>query len=368
MRPHSLPLTLLLTGCPPPGGSGPGGDSGAAGPQAIVASVASDYSLGALATVALDDWSVADELAAVSGDPLVVQDGDWIFQINRGGYDNIRVYEPGRWDVPLHEFSVAGDASTNPQDVDLCDGKLFVSLYETDHLAVYDPETGILTGTVDLSAYDDGDGPEPTKLVERDGMLYVALNRMDREAWVSVGGMVVEVDCTTETATRSWKVGGNTQLFDSPEDAGLLVSAEAHGDGSEGWGQAGGLYLLDPGAEEGSLEQLVDLDAQDWRLTGAVMGDTRAILVGPRTDYSEYGVHCLDLDTGALQTVETMPEYLVSAAGDGAGEAWVAAHWGWLEPDTSTAGLRVYDIEACESLTEDSPITLSMAPYAIAFY
>ena len=105
MRPRSLPLTLLLTGCPPPGGSDPGGDSGAAGPQAIVASVASDYSLGALATVALDDWSVADELAAVSGDPLVVQDGDWIFQINRGGYDNIRVYEPGRWDAPLHEFS-----------------------------------------------------------------------------------------------------------------------------------------------------------------------------------------------------------------------------------------------------------------------
>jgi len=330
--------------------------------------VASDYSLGTLATVALDDWSVADELATVSGDPLVVQEGDWIFQINRGGYDNIRVYEPGRWDSPLHEFSVAGDASTNPQDVDLCADKLFVSLYETDHLAIYDPESGVLTGTVDLSSFDDGDGPEATRMVERDGMLYVALNRLDRQTWASVGGMVVEIDCEAEAPTRSWKVGGNTQLFDSPEDAPLLVSAEAYGDGSDGWGQAGGLYLLDPGGEDGTLEQLVDLDAHGWSLTGAVMADSRAILVGPRSDYSEYGVHCLDLDSGQLDTIETVPEYLVSAAGDGAGSAWVAAHWGWLEPDSATAGLRVYDIDGCESLTGDSPITLSLAPYAIAFY
>ena len=132
--------------------------------------------VGALAVVDLDTLEVTDELASISSDAVVVVEGDRIFRFNRSDFDSVRVYAPGQFAAPVSGFGLT--AGANPWDVEIRNGSLFVGQYETSALAVYDLETGVLSGSVDLSAFDDGDGyPEVAALVELGGRIYVSLQQ-----------------------------------------------------------------------------------------------------------------------------------------------------------------------------------------------
>ena len=319
------------------------GDGLVDGAQVVLTTLADDYSVGALSTVDLDDWAVADGLVPTSGDAVVRVDDGRIYQLDRFNYDTVRVFEPGSWE-PRVEFEV-GDLA-NPHDVDVCGGKLFVSLHGRDHLAVYD-ERGWLAGTVDLSAFADGDdvGPEPSGLVERDGQLFVALHRKDRsDGWANAGGRVVQVDCAAEEVVDSWAIGANTSVHDG--EGGVFVTGGA-------WdGDAGGLWWLD-----GDVERLVETDVG---IDAVVGGPEQALVIGHDAD-DVYGVYCFD---GELELVEATGSYLVAAAATATGQAWISARSHWSDTE-SEAGLLVYDIASCTRIGDDW-VRTELDPYSLA--
>lgn len=323
---------------------------------AVVTTVSSDVTTGSFATISLDDWSVSDELFVTSGDGVVSSDDDMVFQINRLGIDTVRMYTPGEWTEPVWEKELA-DLS-NPGPADVCDGKLFIALYGTATLGVYDPSNGNLTGTVDLSSFDDGDGvgPEPGSLVEVGGKLYVGMNRLDRaNGWVDAGGAVAEVDCGTMAVTNQWAVGGNTTVHAWPGSEQLLVLARAFG------GDVGGLYSLDP---SGAPEWVASVVGEEF--SGVAANGEHAVAISLASDYSHYAHHCIDLTTGEVTSSTNTAAYYSAISGNDRGEAWVVASPSWIDGAAPT-GITVFDIETCEERTA-APIALSLSPKDISFF
>ena len=366
MHRPTLPLLLLLLGCPPRVGSGDGADGGgtaADGPAAALIGVSIDYAVGTFSTVSIEGWSVAEGIFPATGDSTVVVDEGKVLVLNRFGYDTMQIYEPGSWSAPQAELSLSeGELSTNPQDAATCGGKLFVSLLSRDWLGIWDPETGVRTGKVDLSAFNDSDGvgPEPIDLVVEGSRLWVALQRLDEDdGWVDEGGMVVAIDCATEEIEGSWSVAGNTRIFPWPDHPGVLAAARAYGE------DPAGIYAVD--ATSGA-RLLAPMDSLELVPTALAAWGERAIATVVTEDGSSQGIACVDLGSGESALAESTTRFLTDIAGNELGEAWVGAHWGWLDPDAAEPGVLVYDIEGCSSLTPESPISLTLAPYSIAFY
>lgn len=326
---------------------------------AILATVSADYSVGALATVDLGSWAVVDERSAVSGDPAVSVEGDWLVQINRYGYDTVRLYDLESWSAPVREWST-GDGS-NPYAASLCEDRLFVALFEGNVLPAYDPDTGLLVGAVDLAPWADADGsPEPASLARVGGKLYVGLEMYDRSdwSWPHLGGAVLEVDCAALTVTRSWTVGSGARVVAWPGRDDVLVLT------GKGFGKRGGIYQLD--SDSGALSgNQVDTDALGVEYTGLAVHGLHAVALASTPDYATE-LHCVDLDAGTASVAEPAGPFLTAIAGNDLGEAWVAARPPWTDP-TSPGGMIVYDIATCTSLTGPSWIDTVLDPYDVAF-
>src|SRR6185295_13686203 len=81
---------------------------------AAVATVARDYTVGALATVDLDTMQIREELATISGDTRLVFDDGSLIVLNGYGVDTVRLYEPGVWTAPRLEIGLSDGSPTNP--------------------------------------------------------------------------------------------------------------------------------------------------------------------------------------------------------------------------------------------------------------
>lgn len=366
--PRALLVAPLLVACvDKTDDSSADSDSGLplATPTAVIATVDTTYSVGALATVTVEGWEISDSLATVSADPKVVATGSYIVQLNRGTDNNVRVYEPGSFSEPLVEFST-GDGS-NPHDAALCGSVLFVSMYGGTTLGVYDPTNGNAVATVDLSPYDDGDGyPEASDLVVIGEKLYVALQQLDQNnGWVANGGMVAEVDCAERTVTDAWEVGASPDLFNNPVNPDtLIVRTGTYFDETGAFDFTGGLATFDPGtgASAAFLEE-ADLAGN---ITGFASTAAGKAVVLTTDETWAYQIRCLDMVTGAATLAESVPQYLSGVVANERGEAWIAARTSWASTDPG--GVLVYDMTACSSVTQDDWITLTLEPYSIAFY
>lgn len=363
----SLALAALLAGCDDKLVLDDTG-APAEGGQAVVATLSGDYSVGALATVDLDDWSVRDGLATLSSDPAVVSTGGLIVVLARGTEDGVRVYEPGRWDEPVVEFST-GDGS-NPHDAELCGGALWVSLYGDARLAAYDPESGDQLAGIDLSPWDDGDGnPEAASLALRGETLYVALEQLDERTtyWSANGGKILEIDCASASVTGEWDAAPVPAIVADPDsETGLLVRTGAYFDAEGAFAWDGGLWSLEPAT--GALTAIGpaedEIEANFTAIAPAAGG--RALVISTDASWL-YSVSCLDRLSGELTPLETVETYLPAAVANERGEAWVAARASWSAPE-AVGGISVYDINSCSKSDAGEPIALDLEPYAIAFY
>jgi hypothetical protein len=236
-----------------------------------------------------------------------------------------------------------------------------VLLYEESAIAIFDPATAERIGSVPLAAYADEDGlAEPWNLVEVDGALYVALNRLDRnDAWSDRGGTVVEISCAGEKVTRTWSTAGNAMVHRWWNDDRVLVSTRAYD------GDPGGLSILDPAS--GTLTALVDEATLGGTADEATGFGSRAIVAALAEDYESTMIQCVDLETGAVDTLDTTVHFVTVVAGNERGEAWVGDDWGWVDPDNARPGLRIFDVETCTERTAE-PLELLLAPYSLAFY
>ncbi len=349
-------LLLFALACAPTVHVGDTGLTGAAtGDHAVVVTVAMDYATGALTTVDVDDLAVDDTLMTTSGDPGVAADDGYVIQLDRFGYDTVRLLEPGAWSAPRWQRDVGDHA--NPLDATICADKLFVSLHSRDHLGVYRLEDGAELGAVDLSGFSDGDGvgPEPASIVERaDGTLLVALQRFDQlHEWADMGGRVVEIDCATERVTRSWEVGANPSVHPWDDDR-VLLTAEPFG------ADPGGLYALSPA--DGALTPLEAASALGGSPAGASVHDGTALIATLADDRSGYDLLCVDVDRGEVELLDHTTSFVTAVERAPDGAAWVALHWGWTDPNAAFAGLRLFD-----GCTERATVRTALGPYGLAF-
>lgn len=359
-------IAALILGC----GGKSDGDSGLveeadtdtdtdADTTAVVTTVSADYSSGALATIDLSDWTVTDEITVLGTDTVVSAGDDYVYVMARSSADYVRVYEPGSWDEPLVEIGLA--AGANAQDAELCDDKLFVSLYGVNYMGIYDLDTGTLSGTVDLSPYEESiDGtPESYSMVELDGQIYVALQQLRN--WSPAGGMVAQIDCASGTVVADWEVGDNPSIT-ALDETRLLVNTGAYGDSS-----TGGLAVLD--TAKGSLSDvLVSEDSVGRDLNDvAVVGDS-ALVAASNTDYSGYSLYCLDLTSWTMSLAADLSSYVPGLAASSSGHVLVPAQAAtWLDPKSSS-GIMVWDPATCTELTDGDWISTALNPNSIAFY
>jgi len=355
---HVFLSLLFLTGCTgeAPGSKGQDSAPPSAGPAAIVATT--DFSVGALARIDTETWEIADTLTATSADPSIHHDEGLIFLVNGYNADSLRVYDPDDLSHPGAEISTG--AGTNPHDVEICNGRAFVSLYETTRIAVYDLQDWTDLDSVDLSDHVDDDGvPEVSDLVELNGTLYAALQHFDRNSnWTAGVGEIVEINCETGRVTQSWEVGASPRIYPHPtRPQALLVLTGTY------WQADGGLFVLD--VEEG-LEPTPVLSEQDVQmdlpsLATSPTGHALLIASGFETGAA---LICLDLVEGTWSKTEESDAWYARIHASPDGEAWVSAR---PSPEETRHGLVVMQIDSCTSRTGSDWLTLTLPPYGVAF-
>ncbi|MFN7142866.1 MAG: hypothetical protein ACK4YP_03755 [Myxococcota bacterium] len=354
------------TGTPDTGDTADAGDDGRPSYTLVVATVASDYSAGQLATVRAHG-EVTDALLPTTSDPVVEVQGDRVFLLDRSSENTVRMYAAGDWSQPLVELST-GDNS-NPQDAALCGDTLVVSTYAGDALGLYDAATGLARGAIDLSAWDDGDGsPEPdTILPGPDGDLYVTLNRVDTTGypWTSADGTgaLLRVDCETLAVTADWTVGPNPSILPHPADPAkmLLRTGDYYHDDYTAK-LDGALYTFDPAA--GTLSDPLLTEEDFGKNIGTLVGndDGHAILVGD--DAYSWGVWCVDLATGDARPTPAVDSYIGDAVAADDGTVWIAYRAGYAgNGDPVVEGLVPWDPSAC---TAGEPVSTLFPPYSLA--
>uniref|UniRef100_A0A832I386 FlgD/Vpr Ig-like domain-containing protein n=1 Tax=Eiseniibacteriota bacterium TaxID=2212470 RepID=A0A832I386_UNCEI len=160
----------------------------------------SDYVTGALAAVHLDTRAVTPYVEPTGADAVVRWHDGLVWVVNRFGADNLQAIDPTSG-ATVRQFSTGN--GSNPQDVAFVSPvKAYVSLYESATLLIVNPATGAVTGGISLAPFADADGlPEAARMVRVDTRVFVALQRLDRNAgfqpenpsWIAV------VDATADT-------------------------------------------------------------------------------------------------------------------------------------------------------------------------
>lgn len=347
-----------------------------------------DYSVGAVEVVDINTWDIEVTPRTTLGDPKVFVD-TWldettdpnrrvevVFQVDRSGSDTIRVFWPDPltseidWSAPFVEFSV-GDGA-NVQDVEVCDNKLFVTMYDRDYIGIYSLLDGALFDTIDLSSYNDADGfPEAASLVESDLKLYVALEMLDRSTWQPSGpGKIVEINCPGRNTIREWDTGPSPSIYFYPlNPTKLVVRTGMYTDESGTIALDGGLQLLDMNANTmGDMkvtEEEIGANITDF---SAHAGQGGAAAWITSDENYESAIYCTNLNSfNPNGPYEQGLGYFADLETDWQKWAWVAVQAGWADP-TGPEGLMVFDLATCTNMTSTGLLETQLPPYALAVY
>ncbi len=309
------------------------------GPAAIV--VTSDYSDSILARVDLSSGMVYDQLAAFpAGDMLVtVEEGD-IYLLSRSGEDVVRRYPGGAVDE-APDLEISTGAGSNPHALELCAGKLWISLYNQSELIALDPMSGERLHTVDLHSYDEGtdNSSEPSSMVESDGHLYLALERFDLHTLqADAEGRILRIDCEDGALVDEWSTGPSPRIQQDSSDKHTLLIKE------------GDFYTVDGGIRTLSLASgefgdallgEAELNADLGAVASAgnhLVASSWAFASTPALS----SIHCLDRDTSQLspgQSQWTQNIWHLRTAPNGA--VWAALSPSATEPSAEHGILQV---------------------------
>lgn len=142
--------------------------------------VTTDYAVGSLATIQGDSsLAVQSSLASIHSDARARVHGDFAYVVNRLGGDNVQVVNMAEGFQTIRQIPMG--PGSNPYDIALVSGsRAFVSRFGSTGLIEFDPSTGAVRDTIDLSPLADGDGiPDMDRLFYRAPYLYVSIQRID---------------------------------------------------------------------------------------------------------------------------------------------------------------------------------------------
>lgn len=162
--------------------------------------VESDFTTGSFSSVNAATKAPSCNVASVHSDARVRWYDGRVYVVNRIPADNIQVLD-GTTYALVKQFSVGNGA--NPYDIAFASPtRAYVTRYESTDLWIVDPTTGTHTGSISLAAFGDDDGlPEPDRLIMVGPLLFVSLQRVDRNNFFQPTdpAMVAVIDTRTDT-------------------------------------------------------------------------------------------------------------------------------------------------------------------------
>ncbi len=284
-----LCILVALPACddlPDPAGNLPEG--GGIKPQNNAAFVAtSDLSLtGGFGVLDLEDFSLYSPKPAwaaevVSPDPIVEAAGEHIFVINRHTYDNVSVLDKNYELVKQYTVADSSCDPSNPHDMAVVsDDEAYISMYECTDLWIVNPLTGEKKGTIDLSGFADSDGiPEMSGMLLRGSTLYVAVQRLDRNAGYQWGtqnnGLLVMIDTDHKSVVGDIELQGKNPVTDVMYSDSLQSIVIGSAGNRYVTGDGGGIEAVDP-VSKASQGFLIDETELQGNLGDfAILSETR---------------------------------------------------------------------------------------------
>ena len=144
-----------------------------------------------LAVHSIENWS--DEhrtqiLTKTYPESIIRHKHDFLWLLERGGQpERIVQYDPNDLSEPKQEFVFSSNEIVYPNDITLCDDKVFVTLFESTDILVLDDSNFHEIARISLDNYADGDGkPEASTLMCKENYVFVSLHRIDRRDTPSV--------------------------------------------------------------------------------------------------------------------------------------------------------------------------------------
>ena len=318
----------------------------------VLTTVAMDYSVGALATFDTETETVTENISSISGDPVIVYDDGWLWQLNRYQYDTLRKYTPDNLQVPVGEVSLAPEiGSSNPHDVAVCGDSLVVSFYGQDYLALLNLGTLETIGTIDISEWADDDGiPEASSMVVVDDQLYVGLQRLDRNAgFAPQESIILQIDCETYNVNETWTIGYNIELIEWNDTVAVVTQSVGNSDA--------GVLVFDINDSEWTRVWSTNSNmSATTHLNGQLFYSALS------QDQSEYSVHCVDLESERHSISEPWSEYITDLVIEDSTTGWLGAHWGWNDVGNSNPGLYQIDLDTC---TVNDFWAMELAPFSM---
>jgi len=245
--------------------------------EAIIATVASDFSSGATSVASVDKpRTIVNDISPTISDITVTTDGNNIYRLERFMADNVTkfsVQKPGEVIWQYSTLDAGEDGSSNPHDfVVASDSKAYILRYGKAKAWVVNPSAttadGFKTGEIDLSAYDPDGVPQMDKGIIVNGKLFIAMQALD-PSWAPGQAYVAVIDIATDTEIDTEKSTINNGIplpITSPEklhysaDTGLIYIQGAGRLGFPAWDidaeYDGGIISLDPESYE--IEMIVD--------------------------------------------------------------------------------------------------------------
>lgn len=324
--------------------------------------VTTDYYTGSFSTIDIATQTATKDIAPIHSDAVAVYRKGKVYVVNRLGQDNITVLDPMDNFNVLKQFSTGN--GSNPYDIEfLSDIKAYVSRYGINSILRVNPEDGIEIGTIDLSSLaDDNDSiPEMAYMLLKDDELYVAIQRLDRNAWFAPTGIsyLAVVDTNTDTLEKTITLTGTNPIEDlvyNEATDGILV-AEV------------GSY----GAQDGGIEKINTSTntAEGFIITEETLGGD----IGPFVIASETKGYVIVTDSSFNTTLKsfnpkdgTLLETIYSTVGfaltclalNDQGELYVC------DRTETNPGIRIYNT-ADDSEIITTPIDVGLPPNGVIF-
>ncbi|MEE9384070.1 MAG: hypothetical protein V3V08_11725 [Nannocystaceae bacterium] len=342
-----------------------------------LAVTSSDGASGAVGLADTVTRTVQTDLAAAQTDTSLAFFDDRLFVINRLGFDYIDVLDLGNALALLAQFSVSTDpdASSNPSSMVMsASGEAYVSLFGDDVLQVVDmsaPEGPTLARTISLSHFADDDGiPEMGLLIECGEVLFVAVERLDRnETWQPVDvtylvplraaqDTLYDFDVSHEGADGVALLGAGAKEFraDPADDTGHRI------------------LLLSSGLERVDLA----LGTSEWVIDAATFAaagfgpfqlrsfdigsDGMAYFVLAKGDWSQHMIYRASLDRGGMD-LERMAGELQTITGD---LEVIGMHAWFTDTTIGASGLRIFDLSTVPATElSNPPLPTGLPPYGL---
>ena len=245
-----LSSVIILAACGGGSNNNENQNSDATTQIAVVQTVAADFSGSNMQTIDLDTFEVSGGLLPrVESDYFLEVGVDTVFQIGRFNIDLISAYNEQSISSSsaLYEYSLLDtpeDPTSNVHAMAIVsDTKAYLIPYGSNTVWIVNPsaenEDSFKIGELDLSPYADSDGlVEAETAIIVDGLLYIAMQRLDRDngfspvansAWIAVFDIATDEEVDTNLNDAVENLRGieldiqNVQHFSYHEDAGLFL-------------------------------------------------------------------------------------------------------------------------------------------------